>query len=139
VTDTERRQEMFDKMYIGIVKQGKASYSIKHANCMYRGPDGLKCGIGHLIPDDKYIPYLEHFSIDELILNPSDFDTKCIISSLFLEQDSEFLDYAQQCHDEAYHESKDAGDTANDLFVEMYKERMQAVADKYNLTIPKVN
>src|SRR5690606_37517326 len=27
--------------------------------CRYRGPDGLKCAVGHIIPDELYTPDLE--------------------------------------------------------------------------------
>lgn len=31
---------------------------------MYRGSEGLKCAVGHLIPDDLYTPEMEAFSAD---------------------------------------------------------------------------
>lgn len=30
---------------------------------MYRGPDGLRCAVGVLIPDEGYIPNMEHMSV----------------------------------------------------------------------------
>jgi len=41
-----------------VIAQGKKSVNDEDL-CMYRGFDGLKCAIGHLIPDSKYSPYIE--------------------------------------------------------------------------------
>lgn len=37
------------------------------AACKYRGPNGLKCAAGHLIPDEQYSPDLEGGCVDELV------------------------------------------------------------------------
>lgn len=34
-------------------KQGQQSVN-ENGFCMYRGPNGLKCVVGHMIPDEKY-------------------------------------------------------------------------------------
>jgi hypothetical protein len=51
------KQEAFDKAVRGIILQGGPS--IAGVDCLYRGPDGRKCAIGHLIPDDVYDPEME--------------------------------------------------------------------------------
>lgn len=40
-----------------VIAQGKRSY-IK-GYCLYRGPEGTKCAIGHLIPDELYTRDIE--------------------------------------------------------------------------------
>jgi hypothetical protein len=37
------------------------------AACRYRGDEGCKCAIGHLIPDDKYDPAMETLRVASLI------------------------------------------------------------------------
>ena len=46
-------QELFNEVVSHLRKQKKQSLS-QHGYCMYRGEDGLKCAIGHLIPDECY-------------------------------------------------------------------------------------
>lgn len=52
------RQEIFNTVATALLAQGKASYA-RYGGCLYRGPDGTKCAVGHLIPDEKYRPSLE--------------------------------------------------------------------------------
>ena len=59
-------QNMFDTAVKGIIKQGKPSIVKKHGGpgvCRYRGRNGLKCAIGHLITDSKYSAKLEGISL----------------------------------------------------------------------------
>lgn len=59
-------QEIFDKVLFSLRKQGKAS--TKYGRCMYRGPDGLKCAVGHLIEDADYRPAWEGRSVHDLLV-----------------------------------------------------------------------
>ena len=51
-------QEIFNKGYIGLKKQGKLSV-ISGDGCAYRSHDGNKCFFGFSIPDEKYRPSIE--------------------------------------------------------------------------------
>ena len=35
--------------------------------CAYRGDEGRKCAVGHLIPDDRYVPEMEAKSVSNLL------------------------------------------------------------------------
>lgn len=56
-------QAIFDKSVQGILAQGCQSWQVgDHPNaanhgCQYRGPDGLKCAIGHIISDEQMAKY----------------------------------------------------------------------------------
>ncbi len=55
-------QEAFDIVYKHLLTQGERSMSIDEEGeeqCLYRGPNGLKCAIGVLIDDEYYLPNLE--------------------------------------------------------------------------------
>ncbi len=52
-------QEIFNKVLAHLRTQGRASTSNTNMSCLYRGPDGDKCAVGCLIPDDKYDPAME--------------------------------------------------------------------------------
>lgn len=47
-------QEAFTKMVQHLRKQGCKSQDEAHQTCLYRGPNGLKCAVGALIPDEEY-------------------------------------------------------------------------------------
>lgn len=61
------RQKTFNKAYRGLKAQGfkqagrmKKNYDGEEAfDCQYRGDNGMKCAIGHCIPDSKYHNQLE--------------------------------------------------------------------------------
>lgn len=61
-TDKEIIEFVYDKLMI----QGKRSYGPyvkfggEEIGCLYRGPNGLKCAAGWLIPDDKYRVEMEN-------------------------------------------------------------------------------
>lgn len=49
-------QEAFDTMVRHLRKQGRKSQDDERQTCLYRGPNGLKCAVGALIPDEEYRP-----------------------------------------------------------------------------------
>lgn len=61
----ETEQEVFDIVANHLIKQNKKS--IRNGKSMYRGPRGLKCAAGCLIPDDSYHESMEHISWHALI------------------------------------------------------------------------
>lgn len=44
---------------LAVLKQGRVSVAGSGVKCMYRGCDGAKCAVGHLIPDEKYVPEMD--------------------------------------------------------------------------------
>ena len=61
--------------------------------CLYRAPDGRKCAIGALIPDNIYSPLMEHKSVDGLATSFP------IIKRFFRGIDFELLFELQVIHD----------------------------------------
>ena len=60
-------QEAFDAVAKHLLTQMKPSVAENDSqSCLYRGPDGLKCAIGALIPDDQYRKEFEYQGIDEI-------------------------------------------------------------------------
>jgi len=54
-------QELFDFVVSSVIKQGGPSVALTNGQieCLYRSPEGRKCAVGFLIPDDKYTPACE--------------------------------------------------------------------------------
>ena len=58
-------QEAFDAMVRHLAKQGERCTSGELGDdCCYRGPNGLKCAVGALIPDEEYSPDFEDSTAD---------------------------------------------------------------------------
>jgi hypothetical protein len=54
-------QEVFDKIWERAKDKRKSlrDPSAEHSKCAYRSPDGLKCFIGVLLPDQNYMPVMD--------------------------------------------------------------------------------
>lgn len=50
-------QQLFDTAVGALLAQGVRSFD--DGMCRYRGPDGTKCAVGHLIPDEVYDEAME--------------------------------------------------------------------------------
>lgn len=59
------RQDIFNTSVGELLKQGKKSVDGEGV-CAYRGADGSKCAIGHLIPDSMYHPSYEGLDVNGL-------------------------------------------------------------------------
>ncbi len=57
-----KRQEVFDTVARHLLTQRKKSYCMRNGRqaCLYRGPHGLRCAVGVLIPDELYDEKMEH-------------------------------------------------------------------------------
>lgn len=67
-------QELFVKVANHLLKQGKRSAD-SNDYCLYRGPDGMMCAAGILIPDEVYKPEMEQQAWYKLVSN-FDFPTE---------------------------------------------------------------
>lgn len=62
------RQEIFDLAWNGLKAQGfKRSKVVGGPRCLYRSQNGLKCAIGHCIPDEIYSPLMEEEGLDKVM------------------------------------------------------------------------
>jgi len=64
------RQEIFDKLVVDLVCQGKTSTrtdSYGYERCSYRGENGTKCAVGMLIPDHIYEPEMEGYGVTDIV------------------------------------------------------------------------
>lgn len=63
------KNEIFNKVATHLLKQNKRSENeVGGSTCLYRGPYGLKCAAGVLIPDDVYEPRMENTLIMDLCM-----------------------------------------------------------------------
>jgi hypothetical protein len=59
------RQAVYTRVRDHLLKQKRKSKD-GGLGCLYRGPDGTKCAVGCLIPDELYDPGIEHAACDEM-------------------------------------------------------------------------
>ena len=62
-------QEAFTTVVLHLRKQGRPAR--EGFDCLYRAPDGCKCAVGALIPDDQYDPKLEGSHVRALVDLPA--------------------------------------------------------------------
>lgn len=92
--------------------------------CAYRGPNGARCAIGALIPDDKYDPAMDRLDSDGGI--PSLIHSPLVIEALGLSPDRDhrilrFLFACQMVHDLCPEEN----------FAERFPRNLDLVEDGY--------
>lgn len=116
-------QEMFDKAYLGVIAQGRKSEK-PNGGCAYRGAQGSKCGIGHLIPDD-----LAHAWDDRTNSSIAHIrSTKAYPIPDFIVTNRSLACALQDAHDCC----------ENIDFINEFKYRMSKVAADFKLTIPQL-
>jgi hypothetical protein len=107
-------QEAFEKATLAVIAQGRVAYDADNAACRYRAPDGAKCFVGHLIPDEQYMSDFEFKPLDEI--------ERSVPAIANLPRD--FLIACQRAHDGA----------SDDDFVKNFTIRILNVAKHFHLS-----
>lgn len=121
-------QEAFNKMYLGLAGQ-KFEKSVSDRNrCQYRGVEGRKCAIGHLISDENYNTGLELKSVFSWDVNHAltASGVDMIGNGIDVTSEAEqVLNECQQSHD-------------NSVSPEDMQHLLKKVAAAHNLTVPEL-
>lgn len=88
-------QELFDKVATHLLTQNKKAKSAA-GHCVYRAPDGRKCAVGCLIPDEEYRPSIEGNGAGFLIRSGLVPSLEALLSHLGLVEQLQFV------HDRSY-------------------------------------
>jgi hypothetical protein len=78
-------QEVFDRVATHLLTQRKKAED-QTGMCVYRGPEGAKCALGCLIPDELYEPRFEGADLRVMVAEN-------------ISQNRELLAYLQDIHD----------------------------------------
>lgn len=114
------RQECVDQVYDWfIIKGNPLAKDEDNGGCRYRTPEGHRCAIGCLIPDDKYDPKIDDAGYGWI----GGFSEETIISIGLNPEEKSFYENLQQCHDLANNKT--------DMF-----NRVQKLCHRYNLHYP---
>jgi hypothetical protein len=125
------RQQIFNKAIKGILDQGGPSVTLnmstgKLTSCRYRGPDGTKCAIGHLIDDEEYDPSMEGYSVT----GEQFFKWQNKIEKM-AELEPSFLADLQAIHDNAVTSTL----WKQEKFIAQFKLNARKFASSYNLRL----
>lgn len=115
-------QLVLNTTFAAIIKQGRPAKDPDNDNCCYR-TGTLKCAVGHLIPDENYIPYFDTGG-------GLDASSDIILEALdpqYGTPDVKFLLELQRCHDYA--------DEFN--FIPDFTTRVSQLARQFNLEMPQ--
>jgi hypothetical protein len=93
--------------------------SIKDNLCLYRGDDGMKCGIGCLIPDDLYKSSFEGQPVKGF---PEEILTRLGVVPNGVEL--AFLTHLQRCHDRS---------SNTDNFMAEFEKHMKNLAEVWEI------
>ena len=145
-------QEAFNKNWQHFIVEGNApgyTGSGNRGSCLYRSPDGCRCGIGVLIPDELYSSAFEVGGATALMLHTEHPDTKNpnkkwgLVQELFApmrndrmgvggcESSSRFLSDIQYAHD-----MMAVTQGPGDNFKRFYADNLRALAVTYTLEVP---
>lgn len=105
-------QEAFDTMVRHARRQGKRSETLDKDHCLYRGPEGLMCFVGAIIPDDEYKPEWDEKGIQ----------AKDLPCAALAGVDKDLLNFMQYTHDF--------------VPIEHWEERFERYAKEFHLTLP---
>lgn len=126
-------QQMFDNALRGVRAQGCASRdketNSSYPRCLYRGPDGTKCGIGQSLPDALYRPKMDTCTMPLGIMQLLELypDVQAVFGPPPTpECGPDFRVELQIAHDGAYED--DPGD-----FISGFNARMRELAEEFQL------
>lgn len=128
-------QEAFDKAYLGVIEQGGPAH-LDDGRCRYRGPNGRKCGVGHLIDDEKLAARWDEQNLG-IHVGVQDDKAPAWMKSQPMAQ---LLTAIQSLHDSIVTELRDknAGFVDDKIFLYKFKTGMAYRAKQFNLTIPQL-
>ena len=116
-------QEIFDKVWDHLNRQGRPATGHNGMGCHYRAPDGAACAVGCLVDDEtakRWDNYVDQ-SIEDVVDYGDDVPH-------FVRENVVLLKYLQLAHDDP---------TASDWLTE-WRDRMAEIAERHNLTVPPI-
>ncbi len=123
-------QQIFDRVLAAIRAQGVPSIIIDEQGlrCRYRGPNGLKCAVGHLIPDNVDCSAFEGEPVLTIRRFPEAREA-LLEAGVSLSQHGSILDDLQDAHDRA----AERHHSAKEPFRDGFERRMGDIAARSGL------
>lgn len=116
-----RMQGLFNRVVTKLLKQNEKSIVPASNVCLYRGPNGLRCAIGHLITNAAYDPKIEgHIFSRRSVLRA------LRESGVVAPNGSEIRRLLGELQD-----------THDDIDTKNWRDRFRILAEEYNLKMPR--
>lgn len=139
-------QELFDRVVTALIRQGRPS--LNDSACAYRGDDGAKCAVGHLISDEVYRSHAVAFVPEQLAM-PGDVNRleeklvahelvrAALAQSLGAKLDQRAVDmlgWLQVAHDDSMHGGQ-ASDRDKRQWMRRFEDAAMTVGRIYGLNL----
>lgn len=92
-------QEIFNKAVAGLASQKFQRSVSDNGRCLYRGPNGLKCAIGHVVTDEQIAEVVKQIRVYNKDCNENAEGFNGRVFSKTLSASEHFLDNLQSAHD----------------------------------------
>ena len=127
-------QEILDKVVHHLKTDGRPSYVQEPGGprCLYRGPNGTRCFVGALIPDENYTPSLENLGVGCSIVLKS---VGCDLEQVWLDGGGTFLCGLQPIHDSTIRNNNLSLERGEVTLIELVRPTLDALAKAHSLTI----
>lgn len=122
-------QEVFDKVVNHLYTQGRPAKE-DGKSCRYRGPNGTKCAVGCLIPDDEYRPIMEYKIVCSINRMIDQHLIEAPVTKKLIGEHENMLSDLQLVHDQFVKLNKDGTFNKIDL-----KKQLTEVAKRYKLQL----
>ena len=123
-------QEAFNRVWQHFVVEKQPRSYVNNDGCCYRGPNGAKCAVGVLIPDELYRPEMEDWSVTSLNSRADEFPTLFGPGGCLAGANIDLLTRIQAAHD-SY------SIYGNPEFDRYMGKRLREIAQQFSLTIPE--
>lgn len=126
-------QELFNTVVLHMRKQGRQSNTAgPGSSCRYRSPEGMKCAVGCLIPDEVYNQGIEGRSVNSAAV-------MMLLMDLHLQEHKSLLISLQGAHDWAWGSHDEDGETdfkPAPAWMDIFELRARGLAKRYGLEYP---
>lgn len=131
------KQELFNQSVLGVYSQGKPSRDPVTLDCQYRGPDGLKCAVGHILPDEAYNSRLEGNTVwNDTVIGALGLKMSEDKDTLFMLQELQRLHDCQTLVGDEPSEAEIS--QYQDDFKTYWAEGCKVIAQKYGVQMPEL-
>lgn len=124
-------QEIFDGVMTHLHTQGKRAIGLD-GECVYRGPNNLKCAVGCLIPEELYNSKMEGNNVKQILATNPELQEYFGIKNIKLTDDGFYTD-DQDDKLQLMYEMQVIHDTSNVYPNGNWISQAANIANKYNL------
>ena len=135
---TLSNQEILNRVTVHLYRQGKQAKKPMEDGgnfCLYRAPDGSKCAVGCLIPDELYDPSFENNSADFFFYSEPEVGTAMNIN-IHDKMSLRLLNRLQSIHDNSQNWQNFNNSSYDEFKSSWFGYKIAGIVEEFNLTFP---